>query len=99
MAYPVTKKFRAQLNSAVLEAYEAKLEQMAEPRKHRAGLHLRTAQSRKRGRRADKSGKTGKGQSPAVDRNGNFGPCWPEAERRRNPCHENGPGYDAGLLL
>ena len=28
---------------------------------------------------------------PAVDRNGNFGPCWPEAERRRNPCHENGP--------
>lgn len=30
MAYPVTKEFRAQLNSAVLEAYEAKLEQMAE---------------------------------------------------------------------
>ena len=30
MAYPVTKEFRAQLNSAVLDAYEAKLEQMAE---------------------------------------------------------------------
>ena len=30
VAYPVTKEFRAQLNSAVLEAYEAKLEQMAE---------------------------------------------------------------------
>ena len=30
VAYPVTKEFRTQLNSAVLEAYEAKLEQMAE---------------------------------------------------------------------
>lgn len=30
MAYPVTKKFREQLNSAVLGAYEAKLEKMAE---------------------------------------------------------------------
>ena len=31
MAYPVTKEFREQLNTAVLQAYEAKLEQMAEP--------------------------------------------------------------------
>ncbi|MCZ0633297.1 SpoVG family protein [[Ruminococcus] gnavus] len=30
MAYPVTKEFREQLNTAVLQAYEAKLEQMAE---------------------------------------------------------------------
>ena len=30
MAYPVTKEFREQLNAAVLGAYEAKLEQMAE---------------------------------------------------------------------
>ena len=29
-AYPVTKEFREQLNTAVLQAYEAKLEQMAE---------------------------------------------------------------------
>ena len=30
MAYPVTKEFREQLNTAVLQAYEVKLEQMAE---------------------------------------------------------------------
>ena len=30
MAYPVTKEFREQLNTAVLQAHEAKLEQMAE---------------------------------------------------------------------
>ncbi len=30
MVYPVTKEFREQLNTAVLQAYEAKLEQMAE---------------------------------------------------------------------
>ena len=32
MAYPVTKEFREQLNTAVLQAYEVKLEQMAEGR-------------------------------------------------------------------
>ena len=56
MAYPVTKEFREQLNTAVLQAYEAKLEQMAE-RGSVGCIHQRPAQSRKSGCR------TGKGRA------------------------------------
>ena len=57
MAYPVTKEFREQLNTAVLQAYEAKLEQMAERGGGGACVHQRPAQSRKSGCR------TGKGRT------------------------------------
>jgi DNA-binding cell septation regulator SpoVG len=72
MAYPVTKEFREQLNTAVLQAYEAKLEQMAERGSvGRASISLRR-------------------KSPAAAQSVDLGPCWPEAERRREPCHANG---------
>ena len=57
MAYPVTKEFREQLNTAVLQAYEAKLEQMAERGS------VRPAQSRKSGCRTGKGGTAPEGKA------------------------------------
>ena len=53
MAYPVTKEFREQLNTAVLQAYEAKLEDGG-ARLCGACVHQRPAQSRESGCRAGK---------------------------------------------
>lgn len=63
MAYPVTKEFREQLNTAVLQAYEAKLEQMAERGSVGACIHQRPAQSRKSGCRTGKGGTAPEGKA------------------------------------
>ena len=62
MAYPVTKEFREQLNAAVLGAYEAKLEQMAE--RANSGRPSISEQLKAGKRRPNsKGGKTAEGQS------------------------------------
>lgn len=58
MAYPVTKEFREQLNTAVLQAYEAKLEQMAE----RGSVGRASIKSRESGCRAGKGRTVPKGK-------------------------------------
>ncbi len=88
MAYPVTKEFREQLNTAVLQAYEAKLEQMAE----RGSVGRASISDQLK---AGSGCRTGKGRaasegSPAAAQSVDLGSCWPEAERRRGPCHANG---------
>ncbi|MGV9046717.1 septation protein SpoVG family protein [Clostridioides difficile] len=63
MAYPVTKEFREQLNTAVLQAYEAKLEQMAERGSVGRAVHQRAAQSRKSGCRTSKGRTASEGKA------------------------------------
>ena len=63
MAYPVTKEFRAQLNSAVLDAYEAKLEQMAERGNSGRASISEQLKAGKEAAEQTKAEKTGKGQS------------------------------------
>ena len=89
MAYPVTKEFREQLNTAVLQAYEAKLEQMAE----RGSVGRASISDQlKAGKAAAEQAKAERPRrkSPAAAQSVDLGPCWPEAERRREPCHANG---------
>ena len=82
MAYPVTKEFREQLNTAVLQAYEAKLEQMAERGSvGRASISDQLKAGKASGLRR---------KSPAAVQSVDLGPCWHEAERRREPRHANG---------
>lgn len=89
MAYPVTKEFREQLNTAVLQAYEAKLEQMAERGSvGRASISDQLKAGKRLPNRQRQNGLRRK--SPAAAQSVDLGPCWPEAERRRKPCHANG---------
>ncbi len=89
MAYPVTKEFREQLNTAVLQAYEAKLEQMAERGSvGRASISDQLKAGKAAAEQA-KAERPPRRKSPAVAR-ALTSPCWPEAERRRKPCHANG---------
>ncbi len=78
-----------QLNTAVLEAYEAKLEQMAERGSvGRASIsdQLKAGKAAAEQAKAERPPKEKPSRSAGVD----LGPCWPEAERRRKPCHANG---------
>ena len=90
MAYPVTKEFREQLNTAVLQAYEVKLEQMAERGSAGRASISEQLKAGKAAAEQAKAERVPRRKSPAVVRSVDLGPCWPEAERRRNPCHANG---------
>ena len=55
------------------------------------GVHPSATSSKPEKRLPNRQRRNGpRRKSPAVARSVDLGPCWPEAERRRNPCHANG---------
>ena len=90
MAYPVTKEFREQLNTAVLQAYEAKLEQMAERGSvGRASISDQLKAGKAAAEQA-KAGAASEGKAQPQCRALTSGHAGTKQKRRREPCHANG---------
>ena len=89
MAYPVTKEFREQLNTAVLQAYEQSWNRWRSAALW--GVRPSATSSKPEKRLPNRQRQNGlRRKSPAAVQSVDLGPCWHEAERRREPCHANG---------